>query len=212
MTPATDAEVATSLARLGNYRVRRAQFVANAGAPDGISGALLLALGLRETWGRNIEGGAKWSEAQKRWVALDPKVPADAARMDVSWLQISRIYHADALRLMPAVEAGTWDKSAPLHSPAEGGYVPRFEEALQFTLLELHESIAFGHDHHVKGADVVRFAIAAHNAGVYGALLGYQEGNVDLKTAGGDYSAWVLDARGTVNSWLHAHPNWLVRP
>lgn len=203
-------DVATALARLGKYRVRRAQTVALQGQPDGISGALVLAMGLRETWGRNIEGGAK--RVGTVYVALDPKKPSEARLMDVSWLQISRVYHFDALSRMLAVKAGTWDEAAPGHSPAEGGYVPRFEEALQFTLSEMHEAMAFAEDNGIPEKDWPRFAIAAHNAGRSDALKGYRAGDVDLFTAGGDYSVWVLRARSQVNAWLGEHRKWLVVP
>lgn len=197
-------EAATALARLGNYRVLRAQQVANAGDPDGISGALLLAFGMRETWLRNIEGGAKLVDG--RWVP-----ETDPSRMDVGWTQISRRYHRDALDLMPGVKTGTWGPVVPMKTAAEAGFVPRFEEALQFTLRELHESIAFAEDHGVAEADRIPFAGAAHNAGQGGALQGYRAGDVDKFTAGGDYSAWVLAARKVINRWLGTHPNWLVR-
>jgi hypothetical protein len=206
MTPPTQEQIGQALARLGNYRVKRAQQVAAEGAPDGISGALLLALGMRETWGRNIEGGAK--NVNGKWVPLDPDVPAEAKKMDVGWLQINRSYHYDALRAMPGVETGTWGPVMVGHSPVEAGFVPRFEESLRFTINELQEAVAYGHDHGAK--DPVRFAVAAHNAGLGGALGGLKDGNVDKYTAGGDYSAWVLAARTEVNRWLGDHPKWMA--
>jgi len=199
----SEADVSRSLTRLGNYRVLRAQRVANLGEPDGISGALLLAFGMRETWLRNIEGGAKLVDGA--WVA-----ETDPMRMDVGWAQISRRYHLDALKLMPGVVGGTWGPVVPGKTGADPGYVPRFEEALQFVIRELHENVAYAADHGVPADGRIRFAIAAHNAGQGGALSGVKVGNVDTYTMGGDYSAWVLAARTGINHWLAQHDGWRV--
>lgn len=196
----TTQQVQDALSGLGNYRVLRAQDVAGIGTPDGISGSLLLALGMRETWLRNVEGGATMLDG--RWVP-----ETDPHRKDVGWTQISRLWHSDALRLMPGVVAGSWGPVVARKTAADGGYVPRFEEALQFTLHELHESVAYALDF-VPDGDVIRVAVAGHNAGIVGAVDGYRRGNPDLHTTGGDYSAWVLAARAKVNQWLAAHPHW----
>lgn len=210
MTPPSQQQIGDALARLGNYRVKRAQVVAAEGINDGVSGALVLALGMRETWGRNIEGGAKWDDTQKKWVALDPRNAADAAKMDVGWTQINRGYHKIVLSRMPAVATGTWGPSVEGRNPTMAGFVPRFEEALRFTITELRESVAFGLDHEIPTNSIVRFAVAAHNAGAGGALNGYRQGDVDKYTANGDYSEWVLNAKSHVNDWLREHTNWRV--
>ena len=202
----TQQEIGYALAHAGNYRVVRAQQVAGEGPPDGISGALLLSLGLRETWLNNIQGGAK-PDGHGGWVTLGPE---DYAIMDVGWLQISRKYHLAALQKMPAVKNGTWGPVVPVHTPAEYGYVTRFTDALLFTLNELHESTAYAQDHGIDGAEAIRFAVVAHTAGLGGALKGHQEGDPDKYTALGDYSEWVLAARTEVNRWLIAHPNWIA--
>lgn len=204
----TQEQIGAALARLGNYRVLRAQQVAAEGTPDGISGSLVLALGMRETWGRNIEGGAKIDPATGKWVALDPNNPDDVRKMDVGWTQINRGYHFTALANMPGVATGTWAPVVEGHNPTQSGIVPRFEEALRFTIVELHEHVAYALDHKVPSKDAVRVAVAGHNAGIGGAMRGYQQGNVDKYTANGDYSAWVLAARSHVNEWLGDHPNW----
>lgn len=206
MSAPSQAEVGAALATAGHYRVIRAQQLAGVGPPDGISGALLLSLGLRETWLHNIQGGAKL-DVTGRWVPLGPE---DADLMDVGALQISRRWHADTLAKLPGVKSGTWGPVIPGRSPAEYGYVPRWTESIEFTLREFHESIAYAADHGVPPEDRVRFAVAAHNAGLGGALNGWRAGNVDRNTAHGDYSAWVLQARTAVNAWLHQHPNWLI--
>jgi hypothetical protein len=199
----TDETVGKFLVGLGNYRVKRAQQAALQGTPDGISGGLLLALGLRESHLTNVEGGAKLVDG--RWVAQD-----DPNRMDVGWTQISRLHHLDSLRRMPGVKVRTWAPVVSGKTAADGGYAPRFEEALQFTIQELREAQAYGQDHGVDRNDLVRFAIAAHNAGSGGAVRGFREGDVDKYTARGDYSAWVLATKAQVNGWLTTHPNWLA--
>lgn len=198
---ATAAQVDQSLKNAGHYRVVQAQRVAREGDPDGISGALLLALGIRETGLRNIQGGAK--QEGGRWVALGP---GDAHLMDVGALQISRRYHPELLRKLPAVKAGTWGPVTPGVTPMTYGYVPQWTPALRFTIDEMHEALAYAHDKGVS--DPVRFAVAAHNAGIGGALNGYRAGDVDKYTAHGDYSRWVLATRTAVNAWLGKHPNW----
>lgn len=201
MSDYTDTQVADALKQLGRYRVMRVQVVAGEGDPDGISGATLLALGLRETGLHNIEGGAKLEDGL--WVP-----ETDPARKDVGVFQISRRYHADALALMPGVQAGTWAPVIERRTAAHGGYCPRFENSLRYTLSEIHEAQAYAEDHGVKAADLARFAVAAHNAGTAGALNGYRAGDVDKQTTGGDYSTWVLRHRTLINQWLGAHPNW----
>jgi hypothetical protein len=207
--------IAKSLSTLGNYRVKRTQKVAAEGPEDGISGSLLLALTLRETWGRNIEGGAKPNpdpEDAKRhpWVALDPNDPDDVHRMDVGAFQINRGFHKEQLQKMLAVRVGTWAPVVAGKTPYDGGYAPRFEDQLQFTIKELRDALAYARSNGVKPEDRAPFAIAAHNAGKGGALKGYREGDVDKYTALGNYSADILAKRTEVNHWLNEHPNWKI--
>jgi hypothetical protein len=199
----TDKQLHDALVQLGNYRVKRAQEAALVGPSDNISGALLLAIGLRETHLQNIEGGAKLVNGT--WVKED-----DPTRKDVGWLQISRRFHTPDLKLMPGVKTGTWGPVQADKTAADGGYVPRFEDGLQFTIKELREAQAYGQDQGVADADLARYSVAAHNSGWGGALNGYRAGNVDKNTAGGDYSQWVLHTRSQVNSWISGHPNWKV--
>lgn len=192
---------AKALRDLGHYRVTRVQELAGQGDPDGISGSLLLALGLRETGLRNIEGGAK--RVGSSWVRED-----DPNRMDVGFTQISRRFHLEALRAMPGVKAGTWAPTVKGKTAADAGYCPRFEEQIRFTLAELQDSIEYARSKGIPERDRVRFAVAAHNAGRGGAYDGYRTGGVDRHTANGDYSADVLKRRTLVNQWLAEHPNW----
>lgn len=204
MQPATLDQIDAALRRLGTYRVRRAQEQGEL-IPGIVGGWVLLALGLRETWGRNVTGGAQLVNG--RWVP-----ETDPARQDVGWLQISRRYHMAALSRMVGVRNGTWAPMLTAHTAAEPGYVPTFTHALRFTVQEMEDAIRFGDAGGVEEADLRRFAVAAHNAGRHGALRGYREGDVDRYTAGGDYSAWVMDARRKVGQWLKAHPTWQYHP
>lgn len=197
----TQSQVGDSLGRLGRYRVMRAQAVANQGMPDGISGSTILALGLRETGLRNIEGGVKMVNG--RWVKQD-----EPLKKDVGFVQINRGIHLDDLRLMPGVKSGTWGPVIGNRTAADDGYCMRFEDALRWTIDNLHESIAYAEDRDVW--EPVRFAIAAHNAGRGGAMTGARAGDVDQETTHGDYSAWVLRHRTLINRWLGAHPNWRI--
>lgn len=195
-------QVGSALKNLGNYRVRRAQVVALEGRPDGISGSLLLSLGLRETRLQNIEGGAKLVNG--KWVPED-----DPRRMDVGIFQISRRFHLSSLKLMPGVRAGTWSPVILGQTAADAGHCPRFEDSLRYTLNAMHEAMAFGEEKGVKQDDLPRFAVAAHNGGWQGALDGYRAGNVDKYTTEGNYSAWVIYHRRLVNKWLLDHPKWI---
>lgn len=178
--------VALALANMGNYRVKRTQVVAAQGESDGISGVLLLCLGLRETGLKNIN---------------------NAAGTDRGCFQISDLYHPEFLRSVPGCPAGQWH-TEPGKTALDKGYAPRFEDGLQEAIRILHEGQAFARDHGVQPYDVTRFAVASYNAGVGGALKGYREGDVDQYTTGHDYSAWVLARRAEVQHWLNQHPNW----
>lgn len=201
MANLTDSQIGDRLTQLGHYRVMRTQEVANQGLPDGISGSLILALGLRETGLTNVEGGAELVNGV--WVPQ-----SDPNKKDVGVFQISRLYHKASLALMPGVKIGTWTPVVNGKSAANGGYCPRFEDSLQYVVKSMHEAQAYGGDHDVKEADLPRFAVAAHNGGMGGALQGYRVGNVDKYTTGGDYSAWCLYHKTGINHWLAEHPNW----
>lgn len=203
----TQKSVDDAIARLGNYRVRRIQKVALEGEPDGISGALLLAFGLRETGLQNIIGGLRRDE-EGHWIP-----ETDPARQDVGVFQISRIYHSAALRLLPGVVNGTWGPCIPFATAADAGMVPRFEDSLQFTLRMMHEHMAMAEDAGVKNlSGRVDIAIAAHNAGFAGALRGFREGSVDKYTTQQDYVTWVKAHRTKVNHALQSDrfANWRV--
>lgn len=178
--------VARSLSRLGNFRVKMAQAAAAEGPPDGISGALMLSLGLRETDLQNIN---------------------NQEQTDHGGFQISELYHADWLRTEPGCPEGKWVAVAG-HTANEDGYCPRYTPALNYALKMIKGSVSFAKRQGVKDSEAVRFAVAAYNAGGGGALRGFKEGDVDKYTTGGDYSGWVMRHRLIIQHWLDAHPAW----
>lgn len=202
----TASQIESALKGLGHYRCVRAQELVEGfgSATDGLLGSHVLALGMRETWGRNIEGGAMLVD--NKWVR-----ETDPTHMDVGWLQISRRYHADALKGMPGVKVGTWEPVVKGKTANDSGYAPRYSDSLRFTEQELRDAMAYAVTNKVKKADRVRFALAAHNAGKGGALSGYKAANVDKYTAMGDYSAWVLEAQKLVSRFLTRH-DWIWTP
>lgn len=197
-------QVGACLRRAGHYRVIRAQVVGAEGAPDLISGITVLAMGLRETKLLNVNGGATWDKVAQRWVESPPE------EQDGGVFQISRVHHPTDLKRMPGVAEGTWGPVIEGVTAFTPGYCPRYEDSLQFTILEMREAIAFAEDSGVRDADWLRFAIAAHNGGKGGALRGYREGDVDKYTALGDYSEWVLAHAKLIRSWLNQHGRWKV--
>lgn len=181
-------QIGAALTRLGHYRVMAAQAVALEGAPDGISGALLLSLGLRETGLRNINN------------------PSDT---DHGCFQISELYHWGWLAKQPGCKEGEWTVS-PGHSAVEDGYCPRYTPALEYAIDVLHTGLEYARVKRLPEIARISFAVASYNAGVGGAMNGYKAGDVDRYTTGLDYSSWVLRHRTMVNQWLRDHPNWRV--
>ncbi len=186
----TEDAVHTALKACGNWRVECAQRVALEGPPDEISGALLLALGLRESGLQNIN---------------------NQAGTDRGCFQISAVYHEAFLEGEPGCPAGSWVSQLGM-SALDEGFCPRFTPALLYALDYLQAKRARAVHLGIPEDLRLRFALAAYNAGEYGALRGFREGDVDKYTTGRDYSAWVIDTRRVVNRVLTGLlPNWVVR-
>jgi hypothetical protein len=182
----TTTHVERALKRLGNYRVKAAQEAANEGPPDGISGALMLALGLRESDLQNIN---------------------NPDQTDHGCFQISDIYHDDWLRSEPGCKEKTWT-AVEGHTAAESGYCPRYTPALNYALKMLKANRLAAMRLGVPENKAVRFAVAAYNAGFGGAMRGWREGDVDKYTTGDDYSDWTMRHRLIIQHWLDKHPSW----
>lgn len=167
-----------------------------------LSTALIMSLGLRETWLQNILGGARLVNGV--WLP-----EADPTLQDAGIFQISKRWHKESLLEMEAVKAGTWGPPVDGATAYSPGHVPSFRVAMTFVVYELMNALDYAREHGVPEASRRRFAVAAHNCGLSGALSGFRAGNVDKYTAGGDYSAWVLDAESKVQRFFDEHPRWL---
>jgi hypothetical protein len=185
MADLSQAEVDKALKGLERYRVMAAQEIAAEGPPDEFSGALLLSLGLRESHLRNIN---------------------NPAETDHGCFQITELFHAVWLASEPGCPAGSWRVEAG-HTALEDGYCPRFTTACIYAL-ELLKFNANYAKTKVPDADPLRFAVAAYNSGIGGALKGHREGDVEKYTAHGDYVTWVLAHRAQVNHFHVTHPEW----
>lgn len=196
----TAFQLQDALHKFGAYRVHRVGEVLDALENSrNVTQAIVLALGLRESFLRNVEGGAKMVDG--KWVKQD-----DPKLMDVGPFQISRWWHREALQKMNAVKVGTWKPVAVGRSAYDGGYAPQFEDSCLYAVNELVASVKWAKQQGIKKTDRVRLAIAAHNAGRGGALSGYRKGDVDLLTARQDYSSWVLRHAARVDQWLDSRP------
>lgn len=193
----TPAEVGHDLARFSNYRVLRTQQLCQ---HTHMHASVLMALGLRETSLQNICGGAVWEDG--KWVQ---------SYTDRGCFQISEQVsdEADWLATVPGCKNGAWSPTDPPSTALEPMHVPRFTDAAVFAIgkseVNRRQALAAG----VKEADVLRFTVAAHNAGFSGALTGYREGDVDKHTAHGDYSAWVMKQSYVIHDWVVSHPAWV---
>lgn len=180
----TDDQVGAALKKLGPYRVLQAQHVANEGPGDGISGGLMLSLGLRESLLQNIN---------------------NPAQTDKGCFQITEFYHLSWLKSEPGCPEGQW-RTQPGRTADEDGFCPRYTPALIYALGILQQGATYARKHSIK--DAVRFGIVSFNAGIGGAMKGLDVGDIDRYTTGGDYSAWVLAVKPKVQHWIAGHPNW----
>lgn len=182
----TQYQIATVLKGLGEYRVIAAQDVADDVLGDGITGALMLAVGLRETGLRNINN------------------PADT---DHGCFQISELYHLDFLVSEPGVLENQWRVQEGSTATADDtGFCPRYTPALVYAHRIICDATLYARSKGYRAP--VRFALAAYNAGLGGALAGYKAGDVDKFTTHGDYSAWVMFHKPMIQKWIDLHPSW----
>lgn len=195
MSLPTQQEVGDALAHLGNYRVLRVQEVLWPYHP--IPASVMLGIGFRETGLRNICGGAKLVNGV--WVQ---------SFSDRGWLQISDEFEAGFLKTAEGCREGQWGPTNPASKAIEPRHVPRFTPALNYVKQTMLNSMEFAHSEGVPDDELLRFAIAAHNAGDGGALAGFRDGDVDKNTAMADYSAYVLALQPAIHDWIAAHPNW----
>lgn len=196
----TAEEVGSALAHLGNWCVLHVQEVCYPYTK--VPASVMLGIGYRETALKNICGGATWDGS--KWVQ---------AFTDRGYLQISDQVENEAewLAKVPGCKNGEWVPDGT-HKAIDPMHVPRFSDATAYVYKTLISDMDFGHAHGVPTNELLRFAVAAHNAGPTGALEGFQAGNVDAHTAHGDYSAYVMAVRDPIHAWIATHPNWQYRP
>lgn len=126
------------------------------------------------------------------------------ARTDKGMFQITMRYHAATLVTLPGCPAATfgdplgWERSwkpEPGKTAADDGYVPTLRDGVRFSYRLLKGAYEYGRDvkEITSAGKLIRFTLAAYNAGIGGASRGYREGNVDKYTTGGDYSKNVLE-------------------
>jgi len=189
MAPAlTPQHIHEAIAKFGNYRTKECQRAAHQGAPDLISGSLIIAMGLRESDLQNVN---------------------NASETDHGWLQINDRWHSRFLNSVPAVRAGTWGPVVEGHQATEDGYCPRFRDALFYAIDIISHGIEIALDYDADRTMAKRVALAGFNAGLQAALDDWRDhGNPDLRTAGGDYSSWVIAHQTKVNRWLNDHAGW----
>jgi hypothetical protein len=196
----TPTEVGRALANLGNYRVLRVQEITWPYKP--IPASVMLGIGFRESELKNVCGGAVLVNGV--WVK---------SFSDRGYLQISDQFEADFLKTAEGCAEGQWGPTNPPSTAIEPRHVPRFTPATHYVKQTLINSMEYAHTQGVPDSELLRFAIAAHNAGDGGAIAGWREGDVDKHTAHGDYSAYVLALQPAIHAWITdpLHSHWVYR-
>jgi hypothetical protein len=166
------------------------------------------ALGCRETGLQNIRGGAVFENGAWK--------PSDT---DEGVFQVTNTVSSNArwLRSVPGCPNGTFEPdmegwNAGKVNALTPGHNPTLSAGLQFTIGEIKANRAQAGPAKIKPPDVLRFVIAAHNAGFEGALEGYESGDVDRYTTLGNYSWWVLLNAPPIAAWIAAKPDWQYIP
>jgi hypothetical protein len=185
---------------LGDYRIRQVIKVCAYVPHSHVTPQLLLALGDRETLLQNIVSGSKGSPYYDD---------------DTGWTQLNRKVWHDTLKQVPGCPSGSWTPK-PGHHASEPGFCPEFTISARIThgILLSHLAVA-GYVTTADGAGEVPWperlyvAVAGYNAGIGGALNGWNEDrNPDKYTAAPrhDYSADVIDVRKPqIEHWLRKH-------
>jgi len=178
----TETQLAAQLDAFGEHRIEIVTELAHQGSPDAIGPALLLALGSRESFLRNIVGDAGHGRG---------------------WLQIDDRFHRPFLSTHRGCDNGSWDPTHPTALPR--GRVPSLTAATLYAIELLHDNMKVARNNGVPAGQVLRFAVAAYNAGAGGALQGFRAGDVDRETTGEDFSRDVLSRKAAVGRYLQRH-------
>jgi peptidoglycan hydrolase-like protein with peptidoglycan-binding domain len=91
------------------------------------------------------------------------------------------------------IDDRAWPEWLAAHGAGAQGATPPVADAARHAAWILSDNLAFGRRHGVPPPLLLKFAVSGYNAGPGGALAGFEQGNSDLRTTGGDYAADVLD-------------------
>jgi len=175
----TERQLETQLRALGHRRLDMVADLAHEGENDGIGPALLLAIGSRESNMKNIVGDGGHGRG---------------------WLQIDDRFHHDFLASHRGCRSGSFTPTEP--SAAPRGLAPTLTASTIYAIGLLRSNMRFARSHGVPEATVLRFAVAAYNAGAGGALEGFRAGGVDLGTTGRDYAKDVFARKAAIGRIL----------
>jgi len=170
------------------------------GEPDPIHGTLLLAMASRETNLRNITGGGFFNNAGE-WIATGE---------DRGLWQFNDSVHDTWLDGIRGCKNGEYELIYTSALPE--GRVPGLTTAAMKAIDILLNNLGYLKGRGVDDEHLTATAIAAWNAGPYGALKGYREGDCDKYTTigpyrlngdrRGDYSKDVIDRRAEMRRAL----------
>jgi hypothetical protein len=171
----TEAQLDAQVRALGHRRIDMVTDLAHEGEDDGIGPALVLALASRESNMRNIVGDGGHGRG---------------------WLQIDDRFHHDFLETHRGCDSDSFIPNHP--SAAPRGLAPSLTASTIYAIGLLRSNMRFARSNGVPEQTVLRFAVAAYNAGAGGALKGFREGDVDRHTTGRDYAKDVLGRKAAV--------------
>jgi hypothetical protein len=180
------------LKRLTKRRTQTVLKVAKQGAPDNVSGPLVLALYSRETNCRNICGGGYFDDGGF--------VPT---YQDHGLAQISELYWEAWLKNHKGCVEGTYSATQP-HCLSKPRLVPRLTDQTEFVCAHLDGNIVQARKAGAKDPKAV--GVAAYNCGNYNALRGEQiYDDPDHYTTGKNYSQDILNRERAIRRWLTRH-------
>jgi hypothetical protein len=201
----TQDELTPVMERFGNEACLIVQKETLAAFPGKwLTASIVHALGLRETGLQNIRGGAV--KVNGKWIPSDTDEGVfqitNTVETNAAWLKsVPGCPNGSFTPDMAGWNKGTVNALTPNHNPT-------LSAGLGYTISSLKVNRSQAEPAGVASKDVLRFCIAAHNAGFEGALLGYKAGNVDENTTMGNYSSWVLANAPAVAEWIAARPAW----
>jgi len=175
----TEQQLAQQLKNIGPRRIDMVTDLAHEGENDGIGPALIFAIASRESNMRNIVGDGGHGRG---------------------WLQIDDRFHHEFLASHRGCESGSFTPTRP--SAAPRGLVPSLTASTIKAIELLRANMRAARSEGVPESQVLRFAVAAYNAGAGGATQGFRAGNIDGRTTGRDYSKDVLARKAAVGRIL----------